>query len=285
MADFSLNSDDDFKVIDITTKDVAINEMNKADNCVFIFLTSGSMTITVNLKELQVQENGGILVMPSELVGINDCSDDFAASLVIVRPHLMGEAMVRLEITVIGEFFSKRLYGERPQANIILFFKNTLENLKLISLQPNGKYKYEQVLCQLRCLFCFVSNIIEHWQQITGKTENTQAYNRMDEHFRSFISLVSLHYKTSREVSFYADAMNLTPKYLNYIVSTIAKKTCKQIINNYVIMHLKNDLRYTNKTIQELTYEYNFANQSFLGSFFKKIVGVSPRKFRNDKEI
>ena len=90
--------------------------------------------------------------------------------------------------------------------------------------------------------------------------------------------------KNRGEVSFYAQKMSLTPKYLNYISCSITKRTCKQIINTYVVNQLKNDLRYSDKNIQEIAYEYNFANQSFLGSFFKKLVGVSPRAFRNEKE-
>lgn len=297
MINYNLNNNEVIKVINLTVSDIVLNRTNTGSGIVFLQCTKGKISLKVNLFDIDLSTNKSEAFFPSERITVTNVSSNFKGRLFILNNELFREALVRLDLSVIGEFLRLRLakkgrissstdnpmYGDLVK-NAYLFSYNTFENLNLIAQQPDNRYKYDQVLCQLRSLFCFASSTIEIWRKNNSNAFEPPTYNRMEEHFKKFMELVSKHYKESREVSFYAQKMSLTPKYLNYISCSITKRTCKQIINTYVVNQLKNDLRYSDKNIQEIAYEYNFANQSFLGSFFKKLVGVSPRAFRNEKE-
>jgi AraC-like DNA-binding protein len=42
-------------------------------------------------------------------------------------------------------------------------------------------------------------------------------------------------------------------------------------------------LKSTNMTIQQISDELNFPSQSFFGKYFKRVVGVSPKEYRESK--
>ena len=95
------------------------------------------------------------------------------------------------------------------------------------------------------------------------------------------MSLLMKHYKDSRSVSFYADKLFLTPKYLSATLKAVTGKKAGQLIDDYVLLQAKVLLRSSDMTIQQISEELNFANQSFFGRYFKQLTGMAPTKYRN----
>ncbi|MDR0368520.1 MAG: helix-turn-helix domain-containing protein, partial [Bacteroidales bacterium] len=51
-------------------------------------------------------------------------------------------------------------------------------------------------------------------------------------------------------------------------------------IDNYVVLEAKALLKSTNMTVQQISDELNFPSQSFFGKYFHRVVGVSPKEYR-----
>ena len=98
--------------------------------------------------------------------------------------------------------------------------------------------------------------------------------------FTQFLHLVQENCKRERRVSWYAQQLNITPKYLSLIVKRISGRTALEWIENYVTMELRVILKNSTKSIKEIAEEMNFPNQSFLGKYFKEHVGMTPSKYR-----
>ena len=98
--------------------------------------------------------------------------------------------------------------------------------------------------------------------------------------FESFLKTVATHYKQQRSVTFYADKLYLTPKYLSCVIKEISGKSAGEWIDEQVILAAKALLKSSNMTIQEISVELNFANQSFFGKYFKQHTGISPKAYR-----
>ena len=94
--------------------------------------------------------------------------------------------------------------------------------------------------------------------------------------------LKTYHYK-ERDISFYAEKLCLTPKYLSSIIRDVSGELAGNWIDNYVIIEAKALLISSNLTIQEICYKLNFSTPSSFTRFFKRITGMSPRKFRTLK--
>ena len=104
--------------------------------------------------------------------------------------------------------------------------------------------------------------------------------SRKDDICQNFMKLLMSHYKECRDVKFYADKLYITPKYLSNTLKAVTGKKAGQMIDEYVVLQAKILLSSTNMTIQQISEELNFANQSFFGRYFKRITGLSPTQYR-----
>ena len=64
------------------------------------------------------------------------------------------------------------------------------------------------------------------------------------------------------------------------IIKQVSHQTPNEWIDTYVTLELRNLLKNTSKSIKEITEDLRFANQSFLGKYFKEHVGMSPSEYR-----
>jgi len=89
-----------------------------------------------------------------------------------------------------------------------------------------------------------------------------------------------MYYKKERSVSFYAGKLYVTPKYLSSLVKAVSGKTAGEWIAEIVVLESKVLLKSSSKSIQEISVELNFANQSFFGKYFKQHTGMSPYAYK-----
>ncbi|WP_312900027.1 helix-turn-helix domain-containing protein, partial [Chryseobacterium taichungense] len=99
--------------------------------------------------------------------------------------------------------------------------------------------------------------------------------------YKNFYSLLFIHYKKERSIKFYADKLNITPKYFSKIVKETSNKNASDIIDEMIVMGTKAALKCTNQSVQQISEEFNFPNASFFGTFFKRKTGVTPLQYRN----
>lgn len=95
-----------------------------------------------------------------------------------------------------------------------------------------------------------------------------------------FRGLVSKHFPEQKNVSFYASALNITPKYLSEILLEVSGKTAKTHIDEHIAMEAKSLLRQTNMTIQEICYWLGYDDTSYFTKVFKKWEGIAPLAYR-----
>lgn len=100
---------------------------------------------------------------------------------------------------------------------------------------------------------------------------------------RDFFKLVHAHHRSERSLSFYAQKLFISTKYLSLIVKERTGRSAAEIIDDYVILEAKNLLRYSGKNVQQVSYELNFPNQSSFGKYFKHLVGKSPSEYQRSE--
>lgn len=96
-----------------------------------------------------------------------------------------------------------------------------------------------------------------------------------------FINLVGLHFREERKIGFYAEKLHISPKYLGSLVVQLTGRTASQWIAGYVIAEAKALLMNTSMSVQQISLELHFPNQSFFGKYFKSHMGISPGEFRS----
>ncbi len=106
---------------------------------------------------------------------------------------------------------------------------------------------------------------------------------RQDILFRQFLSYLATDMTKSREVQYYADKLDITPKYLTLISRQISGRSAAQWITYTVITNAKALLATSQPTIQQVSEKLNFPNPSFFGQYFLRHTGMTPKEYRRSK--
>lgn len=114
---------------------------------------------------------------------------------------------------------------------------------------------------------------------------NNQIYRTGDQDnqaliFQKFIQLVTQNYKRERRLIFYAQQICITPRYLSRVVKEISGHSASDWIDILITNEILYQIRFSNRSIQQIAYEMGFPNQSFFGKYFKSHIGYSPKEYR-----
>ncbi len=118
--------------------------------------------------------------------------------------------------------------------------------------------------------------------KIIKLSEANRSLERRQEIAIAFKQLVHLHFNKHKPVDFYADRLAVSINYLNRCVSSVFKKSSKELILEVAIIHSQLLLLETNKSVASIAYELEFTDPSYFARLFKKIVGISPSDYRKN---
>ena len=104
--------------------------------------------------------------------------------------------------------------------------------------------------------------------------------SRKQELYDRFIKEVQKSYTRERSISYYADVLCVTPKYLSQVIHHVSGRFASEWITDFVILEAKALLKSRKYTVQQIADMLHFANQSFFGVYFKKYVGCSPTAYK-----
>ncbi|MEO6730684.1 MAG: AraC family transcriptional regulator [Ferruginibacter sp.] len=154
-------------------------------------------------------------------------------------------------------------------------FKKTVAVLSYIFQEYTEKQEgYQDVIkSNLRILF------IELTRQNTKGSNNVIPY--MQEGLEGFLELMEQHIVSHKQVSQYAELLNLTAYQLNAITKATLGKTCSILINDYIILESKRYLLATSNQVNQIADQLGYEDVSYFIRFFKKQTGYSPESFRH----
>ena len=99
--------------------------------------------------------------------------------------------------------------------------------------------------------------------------------------FDRFILLVNQHCREQHQISYYAERLCLTERYLGTIVRQTSGTTAKEWIDRALIARIKVELRHTDKSVARISEEMNFPNPSFFSKYFKRLTQQTPAQYRS----
>jgi AraC-like DNA-binding protein len=151
---------------------------------------------------------------------------------------------------------------------------NNFKWLLLRSQETDHRFYEEALKLQMR-LF-----ILEMWHSFANEYERRRHSLQTGTLYEQFVHLLQQHCLTQREVQFYANELNITPKYLNHLCKIHSDRTASDWIQSHarerIILLLQN--RHLN--ISEIAEEMRFSSTSFFTRYVKKLLGQTPTDFR-----
>lgn len=102
---------------------------------------------------------------------------------------------------------------------------------------------------------------------------------------RQYNMLVDVYFIKEKQVPFYAQKLNRSPKTIANIFALYSKKTPLQIIHERIIIEAKRLFYYTDKSVKEIAFELGFEDAANFSKFFKKHTSQSPSELRKLMEL
>lgn len=252
----------------------------KLSRPLFAMCLQGSVTVKVNLQEYRICGNELVTLMPDAIIHGYSFSDDFSGVMVLLSNSVAEELLpdITSVLPILMDFRQSPVIKLMPDEakSLYEFYKFIWDKIPRV----HGDYGKSELNGLLLSIFYEVLSVCKE-RYTYGKFKRT----RNEETFYKFYSLIEKEYCRERSVVYFADRLCISPKHLSMVVKKVSGRTASDWIDDYVILQAKQLLRSSSLTIQEVSRELNFSNQSFFGKYFKKHVGMSPSEYRAKGQV
>lgn len=237
--------------------------------------TQGKVSYSVDTKKHTAEANDIIIVSEGQLVSDFVMSNDFDGVGILMSYDFFRDTISGVHDLSRLFLFSRSnpvYHLEKEDAEVLIGYCGQIKK-KLSDVDHH--FRKELVRTLIKSLIYEVSNII--YQNLTPEKKYT---TRAESIFTTFIQLVEQNFRMERRVSWYAEKLCITPKYLSESVKAVSRRRPNDWIDIYVTMEIRVLLKNSTMSIKEIAQTLHFANQSFLGKYFKEHVGMSPKEYR-----
>jgi AraC-like DNA-binding protein len=241
---------------------------------VAVVCTRGRAGVRLNRKPYRLQAPGITISRPGEILQYEQVSADFTGYLVLMTGPFAGGLL-----TDVRERFSLRqALADTPCLPLNSRALQTASDYCALLQKTRTVEAHSvrrEIVRHLTLAFYHTLAYEMQWHPSVAARRST-AHHLSDR----FIELVQEHFREHRNIGYYADRLCLTPRYLSKVVRDGSGASAGEWIDNTVILEAKEQLRNTGRTIQQISDRLNFPSSSFFGKYFKRIVGVSPQRYR-----
>lgn len=247
------------------------------------FCIKGEFEVEINLKKFTIRKDSMFIYTPGNIVRVTNIdprekesvhfvvvaiSEDLMSSTRFDFSKLYNESLRLLEspCVVINEN-ERELYRK--------YFDLIQEVSKM--RMPNMR---ESVTALISSIFYLMGAMWTDRLTAAKKNGGDEMSTRSKIVLEDFLLLVRDYHTKERSLSFYADKLYLTPKYLSKLIKSVSGKSAHEWIDSFVILEAKNLLKYSDMSIKSIVYELNFPNQTTFYRFFKTKTGMTPSEYR-----
>lgn len=235
----------------------------------------GEAHYSVNTEHYSVRCNDCIVIHDGAV--LSDCRPEpgFSGLGVLLTTDFLNDVIKEIhEASSLFLFTREHPVFEMTPAEV-KSVRDYFNALKLKVDDTDHHFRTDVVRLLLATMIYDLSNAVYRYKQL-----NDRKKTRAEDIFTRFISLVEANHRRERRVSWYAQAMCLSPKYLSETVHRVSGRSPNKWIDYYILLEIRVLLKETAKSIKEIAEQLNYPSQSALGKFFKESVGMSPTRYR-----
>lgn len=244
-----------------------------------ILLHRGTAEVVYDSRVATMVPNMVVLVHPGHMVRFIDRTDDLVYSRLIVTPQLFEEMLTSVY------YHNVQVYHNTPGYILsdeqVKRLMAVMELLAAVAGHDDQEIPHRRQLLLSQLAFGYeLLNYyrLERDKDLIGERETLL--------LKQFCDLVVAHYRESREVQYYADLMNLTPKQLAKVIRAATGGTApSEWIEQYVITQAKQMMEFRpSASLTEISYTLGFSEPSAFFRYFKRSTGMTAKEYRLSRQ-
>ena len=265
--------DDDVLMLDKTHTLFDRGITYRLDHVCVALVVRGSADFLIDNVTHHVQTNDMLVIIHQQEVRRLGLSADFEARVVLMSRAYIGFLNLRNSYQM---FLTLRreplvhLSGE-SLSSLEICFDSISKTLK----QRNNPYQRESVYHIIKAYMYGFAYYLHPYNRTHQKRE--------EEVCGRFMALLEVHYREQHSVSYYAERLHLTPRYVSACIKAATGHSAIDVIAEKLMQQARKSLLNDEKTISQVSYDLGFSDQSAFGKFFRTHEGVGPREFRNSR--
>lgn len=139
---------------------------------------------------------------------------------------------------------------------------------------------HEIIVSFLRTLLLMVCEELLGHDDMSLVDDSSSIHDK--EIFNQFLQLLSKQEQKRKRVSFYANQLNISPKYLSSVAKKVSGKNPMRWITESTMQDCYSLLTETDMSIKEISNKLGFPNSSFFSQYFREQAKVTPLEYRFD---
>ena len=247
---------------------------------ILTLILSGSARAMYDMRVITHHKNDLTIILPGHIMHPLECSDDFSYTLLFISPKMLDD----LRFHTFSHDYEK--FNNAPFCSLTdqqaAHLLAIVDQLAIIANHTDLElpHRYQALLAQLAVGYEFLN-------YYRRDQDRQWAENRYVETFNRFCDLVVNHHRESREVKYYADLLDLTPKHLSRVVRMVTGGLSPvRWIEQYVTAQAKRLIETrTTQTLQEIAYMLGFTEPTAFYRYFKRAAGMTAKQYRDSRRL
>jgi len=236
----------------------------------FQLLAQGSVRGTIDGREFEAQAPVLLMLAPGSIHGFTYTRDAVGHQVTVptatLRQLLAGSTLAESELA--ASFVLDGLPDEEEAACNALFAQIARE----FRAQSPGRV-HTLLACATLLAVQFLRQRGEHFSR--EKSQGTR-----DALVQRFHALVEQSFREHRPLSFYADALGVTPDHLSRSCRNVTKQSALQLLHERLMLEARRLLAYTPMPVAEVAVQLGYEDAAYFSKFFSKCVGNTPSEYR-----
>ncbi len=246
----------------------------RTNESIIIICVEGYLKAKLDTKSFMLEKNELLVIVPKQIFELKEISPDLSTIVYIMKTSFLDNNTSFFEAIQLQQHFFRENGIQIPES--MMNEAITIYRLIKQKLEEKGMFSRQIIQQYINVQFYNVYALLQ--QQNTQKPAvrtHTKEYI-----FEQFIRLVERYFREQHKIGFYANRLHLTSKYLSAVIRSASGLTAGQWIREYLIIEARALLKMGKMSIQQISNELNFYDQSHFGVFFKKYAGCSPRAYQ-----
>jgi AraC family transcriptional activator of pobA len=143
-------------------------------------------------------------------------------------------------------------------------------------------HQSEMLKCALWMVYLEMANIFRHQNEDTDSSSETDRKRVL---FMKFVRMLPSNIRKERSIAFYASSLCVSCQYLERVIKALSGETAYQWLQRTLIGEVNQELKETDKSIQQIASDFDFPDQASFTKYYKRNVKITPSEYRRKNMV